>query len=198
MNVWIMLGWMGQSCFFLRFLVQWVASERAQKSVVPGIFWHLSLAGSAFLVSYALYRNDPVFVLGTLPGMFIYARNLFVKKTAKTRQILPIGMALMVFVIWASLNRPTVDHRLWAMVGFFGSLIWMSRFVVQWWISERAGKVIMPPAFWIMSIVGSLLLLTYSIFRKDPVFIAGQSIGYIVYTRNLLLIYRASKSNQKI
>jgi lipid-A-disaccharide synthase-like uncharacterized protein len=128
-----------------------------------------------------------------MPATFIYARNLFLKKAARRSQLMPVAFALVVFVIWAALNKPYVGHRVWAAVGFCGSVIWTSRFIVQWWISERQGRATMPAEFWIMSIVGNILLLAYSIYRRDIVFILGQSIGYIVYSRNLYLIYRARK-----
>ena len=60
-----------------RFLVQWIASERAKKSVVPILFWYFSMGGGLILLAYAIYRKDPVFVLGQSLGVFIYARNLW-------------------------------------------------------------------------------------------------------------------------
>jgi lipid-A-disaccharide synthase-like uncharacterized protein len=64
------------------------------------------------------------------------------------------------------------------------------RFLVQWVASERKGESIVPVYFWYLSLIGSLILLAYAIFRRDPVFILGQSTGFFVYTRNLMLIYR--------
>ena len=73
---WFVLGLAGQATFFSRFLVQWVASERAGHSYVPLAFWWLSLAGSMLLLGYAIHRKDPVFVLGQAFGWVVYARNL--------------------------------------------------------------------------------------------------------------------------
>lgn len=70
-------GFGGQALFSLRFIVQWLASERAGRSVVPVLFWHFSLAGGATLFVYALYREDPVFIFGQGLGLFIYLRNLW-------------------------------------------------------------------------------------------------------------------------
>jgi lipid-A-disaccharide synthase-like uncharacterized protein len=75
----------------------------------------------------------------------------------------------------------------WLIVGFLGQAVFASRFVVQWIQSERAGKSIIPDVFWYLSLVGSALLLAYSIHRRDLVFILGQSFGFMVYTRNLAL-----------
>ncbi len=73
---WLLVGFVGQALFASRFLVQWVASERSKRSVVPTAFWWLSLAGGLLLLSYALHRRDPVFVIGQAFGLTVYARNL--------------------------------------------------------------------------------------------------------------------------
>lgn len=76
-TVWLVIGFVGQACFFARFFVQWLASERRKKSVFPVAFWYFSILGGAILLSYALYRQDPVFILGQATGLFIYFRNLY-------------------------------------------------------------------------------------------------------------------------
>ncbi|SRR6266571_2882616 len=76
-NAWVLFGFLGQILFTMRFVVQWVASERARRSTVPVAFWYLSLAGGAVLLIYALaYLHDPVFTLGQTAGLFVYGRNL--------------------------------------------------------------------------------------------------------------------------
>ena len=75
--LWVVFGLLAQAMFTGRFLVQWIASERQRKSVVPTAFWYFSLAGGIMLLAYALYRQDPVFILGQLFGVVIYARNLW-------------------------------------------------------------------------------------------------------------------------
>ena len=76
------------------------------------------------------------------------------------------------------------------IIGFIGQGVFASRFIVQWIYSERIGESSIPIIFWYLSIVGGICLLIYAIFRKDPVIILGQSFGILVYTRNLILIYR--------
>lgn len=76
------------------------------------------------------------------------------------------------------------------IIGFLGQFIFASRFIVQWIYSEKKGESSIPIIFWYLSIVGGLSLLIYAIFRKDPVIILGQTFGILVYTRNLILIYR--------
>lgn len=75
-SLWIGIGLAGQLLFTSRFLVQWIASERRRESVVPVAFWWFSLAGGVTLLGYALWRQDPVFILGQAMGLVVYARNL--------------------------------------------------------------------------------------------------------------------------
>ena len=79
-QVWLTIGVIGQSFFFMRFVVQWIASERAKKSVIPDAFWWLSILGSMIMLCYAIYRRDPVFILAFTPNVFIYSRNLHLLK----------------------------------------------------------------------------------------------------------------------
>ena len=77
------VGLAGQAFFSMRFLVQWIASEKAGKSVVPLAFWYLSIGGGSTLLAYAICRRDPVFILGQSTGLFVYLRNLYLIKRAK-------------------------------------------------------------------------------------------------------------------
>jgi lipid-A-disaccharide synthase-like uncharacterized protein len=77
---------------------------------------------------------------------------------------------------------------LWLLVGFGGQALFMGRFVVQWFVSERQRKSVIPVSFWYFSIVGALVLLAYALHRRDPVFSAGQALGVAIYLRNLHLI----------
>jgi len=79
---------------------------------------------------------------------------------------------------------------IWFGVGFLGQALFASRFFVQWVSSERAGRSVMPVAFWFFSLGGGATLLAYAIYRKDPVFIVGQAGGLLIYLRNLHLIYK--------
>jgi lipid-A-disaccharide synthase-like uncharacterized protein len=81
---WLAIGFLGQFLFSLRFLVQWWRSEREQRSVIPIEFWYLSIAGALTLLIYAIYRADPVFIVGQLTGLFIYLRNLHLIKLAQS------------------------------------------------------------------------------------------------------------------
>ncbi|MES2663817.1 MAG: lipid-A-disaccharide synthase N-terminal domain-containing protein [Pseudomonadota bacterium] len=81
--LWLGVGFIGQLLFSMRFIIQWIMSERRRRSVVPVAFWYFSLAGGAALFSYALYRRDPVFIAGQGTGLFIYLRNLHLILNAK-------------------------------------------------------------------------------------------------------------------
>ncbi len=83
-----------------------------------------------------------------------------------------------------------LTETIWIAIGFFGQAVFFMRWVVQWLASERSAKSHVPVAFWYMSLIGGLITLAYAIYRRDPVFIAGQSVGSVVYLRNLMLIRR--------
>ena len=82
----------------------------------------------------------------------------------------------------------------WLIIGFVGQALFGARFIIQWIVSEQKGESTIPLAFWYCSIGGAIVLLTYAIYKEDPVFIVGQSLGSIVYVRNLILIDRKRKS----
>ena len=74
---WVVLGFVAQGLFTMRFVVQWIASERARRSVIPVAFWFFSIGGGVLLLAYALYRRDPVFIAGQALGLVVYVRNLY-------------------------------------------------------------------------------------------------------------------------
>lgn len=82
-RIWVGLGLFGQLLFSARFIVQWIASERKKRSVIPVSFWYFSLGGSALLLAYAVYRKDPVFILGQSAGAVVYVRNLWLIRAAR-------------------------------------------------------------------------------------------------------------------
>ena len=86
-------------------------------------------------------------------------------------------------------------ETIWVVTGFLGQGLFFGRWIVQWLASERSAASKVPVSFWYLSLIGGLITLAYAIYRKDPVFIAGQSIGAVVYVRNLMLIYRPNHSS---
>jgi lipid-A-disaccharide synthase-like uncharacterized protein len=87
-------------------------------------------------------------------------------------------------------------ETLWLIVGFVGQAVFTGRFVLQWLYSEFKRRSVIPVGFWYLSMLGSALLLTYAIYRQDPVFIIGQSFGFLVYLRNLQLIARHQEQKE--
>ncbi len=74
---WVVIGLAGQSLFFMRFLLQWIATERARRSVVPEVFWYFSIGGGMIVLAYGIHRADPVIILGQCAGVTVYSRNLY-------------------------------------------------------------------------------------------------------------------------
>ena len=83
-----------------------------------------------------------------------------------------------------------MNNTFWLILGVIGQGLFFMRFVVQWWCSEKEKKSVIPVRFWHFSIIGSTILLIYSIHRRDPIFIAGYAVGLMIYLRNLYFIYR--------
>lgn len=86
-------------------------------------------------------------------------------------------------------------ETIWLGIGFFGQALFFGRWLVQWIASEKKSESQVPVSFWYMSLIGGLITLAYAIYRMDPVFIAGQSVGSVVYIRNLMLIRRVTQAN---
>jgi lipid-A-disaccharide synthase-like uncharacterized protein len=81
--IWIAIGFVGQFFFTMRFVVQWIASEKAKRSLIPLAFWFFSIGGGVVLLAYAIHRGDPVFIFGQAGGLIIYARNLWLIRKAR-------------------------------------------------------------------------------------------------------------------
>lgn len=93
MNGWVLFGFFGQFVFAMRFIIQWIVSEKKKESIVPLSFWYLSLCGGVILLIYAIYKNDPVFMLGQATGLIVYARNLMLitKKKNLNQEKMPVA-----------------------------------------------------------------------------------------------------------
>lgn len=89
------------------------------------------------------------------------------------------------------------DHGVWLAIGFLGQAMFSGRFIVQWLVSEKLKRSVIPNLFWWFSIGGGTVLLVYALHRSDPVFIVGQAAGLFIYLRNLYLIYRTSKKQME-
>ena len=97
--------------------------------------------------------------------------------------------------------EPYLDNHpetIMIVIGFGGQALFATRFIIQWLSSENAGRSVIPVAFWYFSITGGLVLLTYAIWRQDPVIIAGQSVGVFIYARNLYFISKEKKTKSRL
>lgn len=200
--LWIAVGFAAQGFFSARFLLQWILSERARRSLMPVHFWYFSLLGSVLLMAYAIHRRDPVITTGQVIGLGIYLRNLqfihFQRATLLPHAwlwlwlLLGAGAAVSGYYLGPdSATRPLILDNFWTTFGFIGQALFTGRFVVQWLYTEREKRSVMPRAFWYLSIVGSLMLFIYATAVVDPVIMLGQSLGLVIYIRNLILLQRS-------
>lgn len=91
------------------------------------------------------------------------------------------------------MNNLITHINFWVVLGFIGQILFGSRFFIQWIISEKRGESIIPEIFWYLSMAGSVILFTYAVYRRDPIFIMGQCSGIFIYTRNIMLIYKKKR-----
>ena len=194
------IGLIAQLLFSLRLLVQWLFSEKENKVVTPILFWIVSLIASFLFFIYGYLRNDFVIMLGQFITYYIYIRNLQLQnqwnRLQKGIQIVFINFPLIVLLI--TFLRGEFDFSqlfnqdfipIWLLaLGIVSQLIFTLRFIFQWIISEKNKFSQLPNTFWILSIVGSVLILIYSIFRKDPILFIGHAFGIIIYCRNLMIL----------
>lgn len=198
---WSAFGWAGQALFAARVLHQWYLSERAGRSHVTAAYWWYSLLATPLLLIYVFHRQDPVFLVGFLVNGFLYVRNLWLLKRPpeerrRTSPWVPVlaGLAVFAFVslAWQGVHARAPSWP-WLVVGFTGQALWSSRFVVQWYVSEKRGRSVLPPAFFWISIGGAALLLAYAIHQRDWVMIAAFALNPIPYVRNLVLLGREAR-----
>ena len=199
------LGFFAQALFSARLLVQWVSSEKAGRSLSPLLFWQLSIVASLLLMLYGIFRRDLVIILGQVLTYCIYIRNLHYHQSwQKLPRLFRIFTLLFPFaaILWLLMGQnytlTSIVHNkdipmillLW---GGAGQVVFNFRFVYQLICMERAKESILPLGFWVISIVGSFMVISYAVFRRDPVLFIGQLLGFVVYGRNILLFLRTQR-----
>lgn len=199
------IGFLAQICFSARIILQWILSEKAKKVVSPSIFWKLSLIGAYLLFIYGWLRNDFAIILGQFISYYIYIWNLNQKKSWKGIPALIRYLFLLTPVVALGyvlahqqnfigqfFNHADIPLGL-IIFGSLGQLIFTLRFVYQWFYSYRKHESLLPLGFWIISLTGALLIVSYAFIRHDPVLILGQSAGLIAYSRNIYLLCRSKR-----
>ena len=197
------IGFLAQVFFSARILLQWFLSERAKKVISPAIFWQLSIVGAYLLFVYGWLRDDFAIILGQIISYYIYIWNLDKKHQWKKLPVIIRTLLLLtpvVAILYMLKDAGVfVDQfcrnekiPLWLLVyGSMGQIIFTLRFVYQWIYSKRKDESLLPIGFWVISLFGSLIIVSYAIYRSDPVLILGQSTGLIAYSRNIYLSKRA-------
>ncbi|EGV43291.1 lauroyl acyltransferase [Bizionia argentinensis JUB59] len=201
MSNWVIysIGFLAQILFSSRLIIQWLYSEKQKRVITPTIFWTLSLLASFLLFVYGYLRDDFAIMLGQSLTYFIYIRNLQLQnqwqKYPKFMRWFLLLMPLFIAVFYFNNNTIDVEKLfkneaipLWLLLlGIVSQVVFTLRFVYQWLYSEKQKESTLPFGFWMLSLIGSLLILIYAIFRRDPVLFIGHILGAIIYIRNLIL-----------
>lgn len=214
------LGFIASFCFSLRFLIQWIISERKKESFVPPIFWQLSLCANIAMCIHTFIQVQYPFCLIQAINAVISWRNLNLMKEKKSQKTLKFTLFLLLlstglisflfmiegFMLYGEVDwvrTPTLPWQLnpsqplsleWHILGFVGGVIFAMRFWIQWIEIEKMGKSFLSRSFWGWSLLGALLALVYFIKLTDWVNILGYGLGIIPYLRNLFLTSQKVKS----
>lgn len=210
-SMWALLGLVGSIIFYGRFYVQWLASEREKKSVIPVSFWYMSSIGSLLVFAYSVHRRSPGAAFGQCFNILVYSRNLIHiwRERGKLTTALNVGVHLAagvivivatVFMAWTWLHEYRVNQavdpaqaaRNWFWLGVWGvgQACFFARFSVQWLVTELRKKSVVPGVFWYLSVVASVLQTASFVQRHDWILAAGMCATIPIYLRNIWFIHR--------
>ncbi|MBP5561092.1 MAG: lipid-A-disaccharide synthase N-terminal domain-containing protein [Muribaculaceae bacterium] len=193
----IIIGLLSQVCYAARQLVQWIMTEKLRRVVSPTGYWAFSLAGCCFMLWYGWLREDIVILVGQILSFYVYVLNLDYKGAWKR---IPFVLRIIFYlipvvaIIGIIVMAPTLVDRfvhnpeipLWLMIyGTCAQIVFLSRYAYQVVVSVKHHESLLPPPFWIISIVGASLIFVYGLYRLDPILIMGQSIAITIFFRNL-------------
>lgn len=213
---WHTVGVAGGIIFYGRFYVQWIASERAGKSVMPLVFWYMSSIGSVMLMAFAVMTRSPLGALGQNFNLLVYGRNLthiwrengtltplrqrLVNVTMLGVAIAAIGLLVFIWLLEVESVRQQPDDVsrqtwIWLGIGVVGQALFAARFLVQWMATERERRSVVPPSFWYLSLVASALQAAAFLQRQEWVFGIGMVVTIFIYIRNIWLIRRQTEQS---
>lgn len=208
------LGFLSAIAFGARFIIQWLQSEKAQKSLVPRSFWQLSLIGNCLLMLHSFIQVQYHVFLVQVCNAIISWRNLNLMQTRnapvsfKTVCLLLVGSIFLTSLAFALqdwwlmkegnwFRIPTAPWQVsptlsisffWHLLGTLAYFLFSSRFWIQWWYTEKARTSQLPLSFWWLSLIGALLSIAYFVRIGDSVNLIGPLVGLIPYLRNLMLM----------
>lgn len=200
------LGFIAQLAFGLRFLVQWVASEKAQKMVTPKLFWHLSIAGNLLLFIHSLIQLHFPMSLAQGQNLVLSWRNLNLLGPESKKQtfwfvvllLVAVSALTVVFFALHTYNTSwiatpgTLAISSWIHIfGIVGICSFAVRFWVQWWQAEHQNTGSLTESFWWISLVGALICSIYFFIIRDWVNLIGPILSLVPYSRNLYFVKRA-------
>ena len=199
------LGFLAQGLFSARMIVQWIISEKQKRATSPTIYWMLSLIASLLFFIYGWLRQDFAIMLGQIISYYIYIWNLkakgvwdVIRPWLKNPLLLVLSLLPMAGIAFMLLHGEAADRLFrnegipaWLIIfGCAGQVIFTFRFIYQYLYSRKRGESLLPAGFWIISLVGSAVIVTYAFIRHDWVLALGQSVGFFTYSRNLYLALR--------
>lgn len=205
-QIWVFgIGLLVQLFFSARVLYQWIVTEKAKKVLSPPAFWILSILGSFLLFVYGTLRNDFAIILGQFLSYYVYLWNLNLQGIWK--RIIGVVKVVLLLTPLAAIAYMLRDlsafdltffHNkdipLWLLIfGSSGQIIFSLRFIYQWVYSLYHRESVLPLGFWVLSLIGSSIIIIYAIFRLDPILLLGQSFGFVAYIRNIMIGNRSKK-----
>ena len=202
------IGFAAQIFFAWRTIFQWIDSERKQRVTSPSAYWGLSVIASCLMFLYGVLRCDFSIILGQFIAFYIYLWNLDAlgvwNRMGRFLQVIllliPVAAVAILFRDAGAFFRNMFHNEnvpLWLVLfGSAGQIIFTLRFVYQWAYSRNPHVSMLPRGFWIISLIGSGVIVAYGIFRKDPVLILGQSFGFVAYVRNLMIGFKKESGSE--
>lgn len=207
------LGFLAQGFFSARILIQWIISEKEKRVVSPMLFWVFSLAGSYLFFIYGFLKDDFAIMLGQVISYYIYIWNLKAKGAFSPQKsdswiwilvtvliITPVIGIGYIISDWEQFKAQCLFNEkipsLLIIYGSLGQIIFTVRFIYQFIYSKKRNESKLPAGFWIISLIGSAIIVSYAVIRLDPVLALGQSVGFISYSRNLMIIHKNNKKQK--